>query len=271
VIVRAVPNVTSATISTASLFAGTQVSTGVVRAVTNVTSATVSTATLFATDVIGSTRVSTATVSSAFAYIATLVSTAAVSSASVYAVTQISTALALVGTNVSSATLSTATAYATDVIGASRVSTAAVSTGTIGFGQDVLSYYQISTFTPGLTFGGTSTGMTFTQQEGAYVRIGHFVQAALRIRLSAKGSSVGAAVVNNLPFAAANIGVAFHPACAVYCAAMSTTVATQFQALVLNNTSTIFLSRMAAGAGTGLADTDFTDTSDIIINCMYRA
>jgi hypothetical protein len=59
----------------------------------------------------------------------------------------------------------------------------------------------ITAFTPGLTFGGGSTGMTFASQSGFYTRVQNTVFFVLAVLLTAKGSSTGAAVITNLPIA----------------------------------------------------------------------
>lgn len=67
-------------------------------------------------------------------------------------------------------------------------------------GTDVLDYYEEGTWTPGLTFGGGSTGMTFSSRNGAYTRIGRVVYCSFDFILSAKGSSTGNAQLTTLPF-----------------------------------------------------------------------
>lgn len=58
------------------------------------------------------------------------------------------------------------------------------------------------TWTPHLTFGGTSSGMAFSQQVGWYEKTGNIVTAFVNATLSAKGTSVGAAEFD-LPIPAA--------------------------------------------------------------------
>lgn len=59
---------------------------------------------------------------------------------------------------------------------------------------------QSGTFTPTVTFGGGSTGITYATQTGIYRRIGSLVFVSLTVVLSAKGSSTGTALLNGLPF-----------------------------------------------------------------------
>lgn len=55
-------------------------------------------------------------------------------------------------------------------------------------------------WTPALTFGGASTGITYTTQHGLYTRVGDLVFLECDIRLSSKGSATGNAVITGLPF-----------------------------------------------------------------------
>lgn len=55
------------------------------------------------------------------------------------------------------------------------------------------------TFVPTLTFGGTSTGITYTTQEARYTQIGNMLFFTVYIDLSSKGSSTGTAAIAGLP------------------------------------------------------------------------
>jgi hypothetical protein len=65
---------------------------------------------------------------------------------------------------------------------------------------NTLDDYEEGTWTPTLTFGGGSTGMTYGGQLGTYVKIGKLVWLNCRVTLTAKGSSTGSARVTGLPF-----------------------------------------------------------------------
>lgn len=56
-------------------------------------------------------------------------------------------------------------------------------------------------FTPALTFGGGSTGLTYASRTGIYLLNGRAMTAEIEIQLSNKGSSAGTAVIGTLPFA----------------------------------------------------------------------
>ena len=65
--------------------------------------------------------------------------------------------------------------------------------------------YEEGAWTPSITLGGGSTGMTYSRQEGHYTKIGRQVFAQFRITLTAKGSSTGQLRINGLPFTSANV------------------------------------------------------------------
>lgn len=64
-----------------------------------------------------------------------------------------------------------------------------------------LSDYSEGTWTPALQFGGASTGITYSIQDGFYKKIGKVVFCTMAITLSSKGSLTGNATIAGLPFA----------------------------------------------------------------------
>lgn len=65
---------------------------------------------------------------------------------------------------------------------------------------NTLDDYEEGTFTPTIDFGGGTTGITYSNQQGIYVKIGKVVFIELLFTLSNKGSSTGDVTVNGLPF-----------------------------------------------------------------------
>lgn len=63
-----------------------------------------------------------------------------------------------------------------------------------------LDWYREGTFTPTLSFGGGSTGITYVVRTGVYTRIGNRALGNLEIVLLTKGSSTGNAVISGLPY-----------------------------------------------------------------------
>ena len=94
----------------------------------------------------------------------------------------------------------------------------AAGTGGIQFNGDTaaanaLDDYEEGTWTPSIDIGGLTTGITYSQQNGIYTKIGDVVTAGCRILLSNKGTATGSVRIDGLPFAAnipvgpANAGV----------------------------------------------------------------
>jgi hypothetical protein len=64
--------------------------------------------------------------------------------------------------------------------------------------------YEQGTWTPGLTFGGGSTGITYSVREASYVRVGKFVTCYGLLVLTSNGSVTGGASLTGLPFTVGN-------------------------------------------------------------------
>lgn len=130
---------------------------------------------------------------------------------------------------------------------------------------NTLDDYEEGTFTPTLTFGGASVGMTFSTRTGSYTKIGNMVCFVIELILSAKGSSTGTAQIASLP-ATAN---SFNPPISAQANNMSAGTTTTVQAIVNGGTTTIQLQAFAAGTATALADTNFTATTVFRVAGMY--
>jgi len=79
--------------------------------------------------------------------------------------------------------------------------------------SELLSDYEEGTFTPSLTFGSGSTGITYAHRNGSYIKIGRVVIVRVGMLLSNKGSSTGTAVVSGLPFTVESISYADATGC----------------------------------------------------------
>jgi|GEM_PF-5258773 len=122
------------------------------------------------------------------------------------------------------------------------------------------------TFTPTVSFGGASVGITYGTQAGKYTKIGNVVNYAILIVLTSKGSSVGAASIDGLPFTSSTFnGVT----AAVQTNNMAAGTTTALQGQVAASVTSATLSKYAAGVNTQLADTDFTNTSVVRIAGIY--
>lgn len=130
-----------------------------------------------------------------------------------------------------------------------------------------LDWYEEGTFTPALTFGGASVGMTGAFG-GRYQRVGDRVYFSLTISLTAKGSSTGNASISGLPFTAtANNST---PVSFRFNAMTAGVGDTQLAAIIQFSATTIAPSKTASGSHVLLTDADFTNTSSILISGTYQ-
>lgn len=124
------------------------------------------------------------------------------------------------------------------------------------------------TWSPTLTFGGGSTGLTYTTRVGRYRQQGAFVTASLYIVLSAKGSSTGSASIT-LPVATANVTSAFH-AVSVWANTL-TGISGALMGYVAPNSTAIAMEFLGTGTITTLTDAHFNNTSAVMITVTYLA
>jgi hypothetical protein len=135
-------------------------------------------------------------------------------------------------------------------------------------GTTVLDWYEENTFTPILRFGASSTGITYSVQLGHFTRIGNTVFFSIHILLSNKGSATTAADIVGLPYTS-NSTASRYWNCAARAASMSTLV-DGVMGTILNNSTTINLIQGAASGSTTITDTNFTNTSEIIMSGFYQ-
>src|SRR5579872_4902954 len=64
----------------------------------------------------------------------------------------------------------------------------------------------LGSFTPGIAFGGSNTGITYTTQTGFYYQIGSIVFVQINIVLSSKGAQTGSATLTGLPVSTGSAG-----------------------------------------------------------------
>jgi len=132
-------------------------------------------------------------------------------------------------------------------------------------GANVLDDYEEGTFTPALTFGGGSTGLTYTTRTGAYTKIGNVLVVHIHIALSAKGSSTGSAAIGGLTENAAN----FYIGNPLQYASMASLTGAALAYINSGGTS-ISLVQQGATDSTALTHANFTNTSDFYVTLMYR-
>lgn len=130
------------------------------------------------------------------------------------------------------------------------------------------SSFSQGTFTPTITFGGASTGITYSRQDGRYTKIGKMVMVNIDIILTNKGSSTGVAAVAGLPFSA---DTACNQAACVADVANLTLAALNFSVTaVFGGTVANLFSFSSTGAGlTNLTNSTFANNSIICFQGIF--
>lgn len=148
-----------------------------------------------------------------------------------------------------------------------------MSGGAVGFpatqaasaGANDLDDYEEGTWTPAITFGGGSTGLTYTTQIGTYTKIGRAVMLFSNTVINSNGSSTGSALITALPFTAA----AQTHALSMYVNGI--TFASIPQAYVASSTTTIVLTEVTvAGVLSDLTDVDLEAGDQIVATGFYN-
>lgn len=127
---------------------------------------------------------------------------------------------------------------------------------------------QSGTWTPVLSFGGSSTGITYSTQAGVYTKVGTTVTLTANIVLTSKGAATGTALLSGIPYVPTD---------------KATGVVGYFVNMSGTPSITCFLPTIGGsgmqfgttnGAGTGVLtvqDSNFTNTSTMILTISYHA
>lgn len=155
----------------------------------------------------------------------------------------------------------TSPTFVTPILGAATATS-------LTFGGGVLSTYTATgTWTPTLTFGGASVGITYTTQTGFYAQIGTVVCVWFTILLSSKGSSVGNASIGTLPVAARTSTNYIFPG-AIYFDALQVIVGNVSSRLSSGGTS-ILMAYGGTGTATVITDANFQNASYVNGSIVY--
>jgi hypothetical protein len=134
---------------------------------------------------------------------------------------------------------------------------------------NTLDDYEEGTWTPAVTFGGGSTGITYSSRGGKYTKIGNMVYAGVFISLSSKGSSTGSAVITGLPITSSVAQESRMSTSAAYYSNFNTAFGILLLMEASNTTSN--LRYMSAGTVTDMNDTHFQNASSIYGVFIYQA
>lgn len=133
---------------------------------------------------------------------------------------------------------------------------------------NTLDDYEEGSWTPGIAFGGASTGITYgANTAGRYTKIGRTVFLSCFVDLTSKGTATGNSSITGLPFTALNDSI-FMSAGVPYVANMSS-VTGFVTAMVRPGYQTIILYRQSNGATTNVTSTNFTNTTQFYLSGFY--
>ena len=135
---------------------------------------------------------------------------------------------------------------------------------------NTLDDYEEGTFTATLSFGGASTGITYDSRVTRYVKIGKCVHYFIRMQLSSKGTSTGAAQISGMPFTFVNVSSAYQGAPAGMSGTYNSMAQPpQFQGTA--NATTLDIYQFTASSYLVVDDTNFNNTSFFSLNNWYEA
>lgn len=126
------------------------------------------------------------------------------------------------------------------------------------------------TWTPGVSFGGGVTGITYAAGTlGRWERHGQTIKATGYFTLTNKGSSTGVAAITGLPVAGLNMTNYYQP---IYLRVtnLDTITTNWITGYVIPNTTTIALEYLAAGAVVTFTDAVFQNTTNVILTAVYE-
>jgi hypothetical protein len=185
-----------------------------------------------------------------------------------------SSVLTLPATTATLATLTTPSFASTIGVGGATASASGAgisfpATQSASTDANTLDDYEEGTWTPTLTFGGGSTGITYSIRVGTYRKVGSLVVAQFFIVLSNKGSSTGDATVTGFPFTSVNVSNNF---CAATFWGSNLSILGMIEGYITFNVSFAQLQQLStAGANSNLTQTNFANNTEIMMNISYQA
>jgi hypothetical protein len=133
---------------------------------------------------------------------------------------------------------------------------------------NTLDDYEEGTWTPVLTFGGSSTGITYdVSDRGLYTKVGNIVTVFVRMVLTSKGSASGTALITGLPFTSK--GGQFVTGCSL-AGFNDLTFANQLVMQIGENTTEVQIFEVTeAGVRTSITNSDFGNSTRLSWSATY--
>lgn len=145
----------------------------------------------------------------------------------------------------------------------------AISASVIVF-QRSLWEQETGTWTPTLTFGGGSTGITYSFRIGRYIRIGKQVNALFHFLLTSEGTSNGNMLVEGLPFTALSSTQLYFPVTIGFASGLGATTDNIVANIGGGNNYFGGFYRFIDGAATTIDRTDTTDTTELLASAVFE-
>ncbi|MGB7958175.1 MAG: hypothetical protein WCF77_05065 [Minisyncoccia bacterium] len=124
------------------------------------------------------------------------------------------------------------------------------------------------TFSVALTFGGSSTGITYSVNIGEYFAIGNLVCITVSVALTSKGSATGNAQITGLPFSEGGPLAGTFNLGSFYTSITFSGGYTVADAIVATNALSLY--QMGSGVAiTQLTDANFSSSSEFYISGIY--
>src|SRR6185437_3076726 len=139
---------------------------------------------------------------------------------------------------------------------------------TFGTGS-TLNTYTYGSFTPGIAFGGSSTGITYSTQIGYYTCVGPMTYLQVWLTLTAKGSQTGNATITGIP----NIAVGNNSLQQTIMLPSITGVSLLGKLVYIlldgGGNFTFYQITPGSGTGTALTNSNFSSTTTFTLNGAY--
>jgi hypothetical protein len=134
---------------------------------------------------------------------------------------------------------------------------------------NLLNDYETGVFTPTLSFGGASVGITYSNQYGRYTKVGRQVTVQVGVYLTSKGTSTGGAVVSGLPFNVTTQAGGFGSYAGTFKGAGMASLSNATNVIADENTTTLLLEENNASGASALTNANFTDATYFMATITY--
>jgi hypothetical protein len=134
---------------------------------------------------------------------------------------------------------------------------------------NLLNDYETGVFTPTLSFGGASVGITYSNQYGRYTKVGRQVTVQVGMYLTSKGTSTGGALVSGLPFNVTTQAGGFGSYAGTFKGAGMASLSNATNVIADENTTTLLLEENNASGASALTNANFTDATYFMATITY--